>query len=323
HHRHRPGGRRRRGRGRAVALPGTGHPRAYQQPRRVPRPRCAVQRRHLVQPGLRAPVRGYPRADARIAGPAGHPAPGDPGVLRTRVHAQQRRLCPGGGAREPGPARTQRGSRTHAREGTTDIAVDAGQRAVLQPVPAHRCARRARSAGRPGWPRPGRRPDGAVRGPARLEGRFRGMSSARAVVSGLAAALLSAACALPALAGARAAATGAQLPAVAAAVGETVRELQPVSRNGREIYEQFRAGLADPHCTADASERWRRHFSHVPGELAERPERLLPLFGYVVDALREYHLPTEYALIPFVESGYRPGARSPSGPAGLWQFITI
>lgn len=149
------------------------------------------------------------------------------------------------------------------------------------------------------------------------------MSTARAVVSGLAAALLSAACALPALAGARAAATGAQLPAVAAAVGETVRELQPVSRNGREIYEQFRAGLADPHCTADASERWRRHFSHVPGELAERPERLLPLFGYVVDALREYHLPTEYALIPFVESGYRPGARSPSGPAGLWQFITI
>jgi hypothetical protein len=26
------------------------------------------------------------------------------------------------------------------------------------------------------------------------------------------------------------------------------------------------------------------------------------------------HLPTEYALIPFVESGYKPGARSPSGP---------
>ena len=35
------------------------------------------------------------------------------------------------------------------------------------------------------------------------------------------------------------------------------------------------------------------------------------------------HLPTEYALIPFVESGYKPGARSPQGPAGLWQMIAI
>jgi membrane-bound lytic murein transglycosylase D len=50
---------------------------------------------------------------------------------------------------------------------------------------------------------------------------------------------------------------------------------------------------------------------------------VLPLFGYVVDALREASLPTEYALIPFVESGYKPGARSPGGPAGLWQFIAL
>ncbi|MFX7760059.1 transglycosylase SLT domain-containing protein, partial [Acinetobacter baumannii] len=50
---------------------------------------------------------------------------------------------------------------------------------------------------------------------------------------------------------------------------------------------------------------------------------LLPLFGYVVDALRDADLPTEYALIPFVESGYRPAARSPSGPAGLWQMIAV
>lgn len=96
-----------------------------------------------------------------------------------------------------------------------------------------------------------------------------------------------------------------------------------VARNGREIFASFRDGLSDPECIAEPSERWRRHFSHVPDDIAADPERLLPLFGYVVDALRAFHLPTEYALIPFVESGYRPGARSPSGPAGLWQFITV
>jgi membrane-bound lytic murein transglycosylase D len=32
-------------------------------------------------------------------------------------------------------------------------------------------------------------------------------------------------------------------------------------------------------------------------------------------------LPTEFALIPIVESGYRPEARGPGGPTGLWQMI--
>ena len=95
-------------------------------------------------------------------------------------------------------------------------------------------------------------------------------------------------------------------------------------RNGRRIYESFRAGLAEPECdSAATSVRWKKHFGHAPGRLAQANDDLLPLFGYVVDALREAHLPTEFALIPFVESGYKPGARSASGPAGLWQFIAI
>jgi len=103
-------------------------------------------------------------------------------------------------------------------------------------------------------------------------------------------------------------------------------ESVPVSRqrNGREIYESFRAGLADPTCDAAAtSARWKKHFGHAPGQLARGNDDLLPLFGYVVDSLRQADLPTEFALIPFVESGYKPGARSASGPAGLWQFIGI
>ena len=100
----------------------------------------------------------------------------------------------------------------------------------------------------------------------------------------------------------------------------------PVSsqRNGREIYESFRTGLADPTCdTAATSARWKKHFGHAPGQLARANDDLLPMFGYVVDALREADLPTEFALIPFVESGYKPGARSASDPAGLWQFIGV
>jgi membrane-bound lytic murein transglycosylase D len=95
------------------------------------------------------------------------------------------------------------------------------------------------------------------------------------------------------------------------------------TRNGREIYENFRQGLADPSCEADASVRWKTHFAHAPKQLASRSDDVLPLFGYVVESLRASSLPTEFALIPFVESGYKPGARSPQGPAGLWQMIAI
>lgn len=96
----------------------------------------------------------------------------------------------------------------------------------------------------------------------------------------------------------------------------------PSTRSGWDIYENFRSGLADPECDVEATGgRWKRQFAHAPGQLSRTDDDLLPLFGYVVDVLREAQLPTEFALIPFVESGYRPGARNRTGPSGLWQFI--
>jgi membrane-bound lytic murein transglycosylase D len=96
----------------------------------------------------------------------------------------------------------------------------------------------------------------------------------------------------------------------------------PQVRNGREIFSSFLDGRADPGCDSEHSDtRWEQHFSRAPARLADDAQDVLPLFGYVVDELREADMPTEFALIPFVESGYRPGARNGSGPAGLWQFI--
>jgi len=112
-----------------------------------------------------------------------------------------------------------------------------------------------------------------------------------------------------------------------AAHAQSAQAADPIStqatRSGREIYTRFREGLANPSCDSDNSARWRQHYAAAPLRLAAEGDDALPLFGYVVDALREAGLPTEYALIPFVESGYKPGARSASGPAGLWQFIGV
>lgn len=129
---------------------------------------------------------------------------------------------------------------------------------------------------------------------------------------------LTLALALPAIAAAQELATQAPDPTLPAAT----QDGPAATQSGRAIYQRFREGLADKAC-GESSPRWRTHFAGAPKRLATRSDDVLPLFGYVVEALREAHLPTEYALIPFVESGYKPGARSPSGPAGLWQFITI
>jgi len=118
------------------------------------------------------------------------------------------------------------------------------------------------------------------------------------------------------------AASGDPEAVAAAGTGQDLAPaLPPGTRNGREIFQAFREGLAEPGCS-DTQPRWKRHFAHAPARLADPGSDVLPLFGHVVDTLREAHLPTEYALIPFVESGYAPGARNGSGPAGLWQFVT-
>lgn len=111
------------------------------------------------------------------------------------------------------------------------------------------------------------------------------------------------------------AAPGAGTEAVAAQAPST-------AGNGLAIYEAFRGGLAEPGCD-NAQARWRKHFAHAPQRLADPGGDTLALFGHVVESLRAAQLPTEFALIPFVESGYAPGARSKAGPAGMWQFIAV
>ena len=101
-------------------------------------------------------------------------------------------------------------------------------------------------------------------------------------------------------------ARAAEVPAGATAATPT--------RSGREIYQRFHEGLADPQCDGTSNPRWRAHFAAAPRRLAGADDDALALFGYVVDALRAASLPTEYALIPFVESGTRRRCR-PSPPA--------
>lgn len=93
----------------------------------------------------------------------------------------------------------------------------------------------------------------------------------------------------------------------------------PATRNGGELMDEFKQGLAERGC-ADASPRWRTHYAGAASRMADQDKVALTMFAYVLDEVRNAGLPSELALIPFVETRFHADARSRGGPAGLWQF---
>ena len=95
----------------------------------------------------------------------------------------------------------------------------------------------------------------------------------------LAMALAAPACALESApeAAAPVAPMGATADEASAAPVAAEVEASAGSRSGREIYQRFREGLAEPGCDGGASSaRWRAHFAHAPRQLATHDGDVLP-----------------------------------------------
>lgn len=65
----------------------------------------------------------------------------------------------------------------------------------------------------------------------------------------------------------------------------------------------------------------RNRLLKYPRYLQRVQQQAAPHLRLVLDEIEQRKLPGELALIPIMESGYRPDAGSTSGPAGLWQFM--
>ena len=67
--------------------------------------------------------------------------------------------------------------------------------------------------------------------------------------------------------------------------------------------------------------RFTREFSRDPARIQQLANRSSDFLYMVVNELNRRNMPTELALLPFVESAYRNTAYSHAGAAGMWQFI--
>ncbi|KAA2285657.1 transglycosylase SLT domain-containing protein [Arenimonas fontis] len=93
-------------------------------------------------------------------------------------------------------------------------------------------------------------------------------------------------------------------------------------RTGGQVFERLASGFQAPACIeGEHNLAWRRRYAGDPGRFAAQLEQILPLLAFVTEETGKRGLPAEFALIPIVESWYRPGAIGPGGPAGLWQMM--
>lgn len=91
---------------------------------------------------------------------------------------------------------------------------------------------------------------------------------------------------------------------------------------GAEVFDRMTERFSAPICVKGQQNRhWRKRYAGYPDNFARQIQQILPLMGYVVEEVERKGLPGEFALLPIVESWYRPDAIGPGGPAGMWQMI--
>jgi membrane-bound lytic murein transglycosylase D len=88
-----------------------------------------------------------------------------------------------------------------------------------------------------------------------------------------------------------------------------------------EVLDRLRARLSTPTCIVGPNNtRWRHKYAGYPQRFADQVQATLPMMLVVLDEIETRKLPGEFALIPIVESWYRPDAHG-FGADGMWQMV--
>ncbi len=89
-----------------------------------------------------------------------------------------------------------------------------------------------------------------------------------------------------------------------------------------DLWEQMRDGFAMPGCDyTPGIKYWIGRYAASPRRFASTLADMLPAIDYTHRQMREAGLPSEFALLPIVESHYRPYPGPESRPAGMWQMV--
>jgi membrane-bound lytic murein transglycosylase D len=96
---------------------------------------------------------------------------------------------------------------------------------------------------------------------------------------------------------------------------------RPAPETYSDLWQRIRAGYGIDALDSPLVARHEKWFSQNPAYMDRMVERARLYLYYIVDEVEKRNLPTEIALLPAIESAFKPHAYSRARAAGLWQFI--
>ena len=111
---------------------------------------------------------------------------------------------------------------------------------------------------------------------------------------------------------------GALQPITAAqASSRAVAQLSPPA----DLWERIRRGFSMPDLESELVDDREQWYSTRPDYILRMTERSRKYLFHIVEELELRNMPTELALLPFIESAFNPQAVSSAKAAGMWQFM--
>ena len=88
-----------------------------------------------------------------------------------------------------------------------------------------------------------------------------------------------------------------------------------------DLWERIRRGFAMPNLEGDLVRDREQYYAARPDYIARMTQRSSKYLFHIVEELERRNMPTELALLPFIESAFNPQAVSSAKAAGMWQFM--
>src|SRR3990167_5542618 len=89
----------------------------------------------------------------------------------------------------------------------------------------------------------------------------------------------------------------------------------------RELWDRIRRGFAMPDLQNELVTDREQWYASRPEYMQRMTERSSKYLFHIVEELERRQMPTELALLPFIESAFNPQAVSSAKAAGMWQFM--
>ena len=108
---------------------------------------------------------------------------------------------------------------------------------------------------------------------------------------------------------------------LAAAVGQANSRVVAQLTPANDMWERIRRGFAMPDLDSDLVRNQEQWYAARPEYIGRMTERSRKYLFHIVEELERRNMPTELALLPFIESAFNPVAISSAKASGIWQFM--